>query len=615
MTEPTSILHEVFGHPAFRPGQAEAVEALRAGSDVQVVLPTGGGKSLCYQVPAILAAREGRGPTLVVSPLIALMDNQVRALHARDVPAAALHSGLSWDAQRAQLTKLGSLALIYASPERLASTRFRALLARCGLAHVVVDEAHCISEWGHDFRPEYRKLAAIRETMPVPIMAATATATPAVLRDIADSLQLRSPVQVIGSFYRKNLTFTVEHIRGDAARSARALSILQSAGFSARQAPGRAIIYVSTRKRAQQVCRFLRKAALPAAYYHAGRSDTARVNAQRGFAEGRYSVLVATSAFGMGVDLPDIRHVIHAQAPGTIEAYYQQAGRAGRDGAPAGCTLLYSPADTRTFHRLVGKTALQGQRTGHRAILDYIFGSTCRQVSFADHFGVPLRVPCGSCDVCRDAQSVAEMVQLERDRSARTASARREKAAAERAVMLTAEQDEGIVAFVGGLKSPVSKRLVARGLRGSRAKAVLRKKLECNPRYGTLCAVPEESIVLAIERLLRTGHLVGKGRKYPTVWIPGRPVRGPARSARRPQATGLERDLKQMRRRLARRARIKPYQVFPDKTLKAIVETRPVSLETLGALWGMGDKRLTRYGTEILRLVASSPPPAPTSAR
>jgi ATP-dependent DNA helicase RecQ len=182
-------------------------------------------------------------------------------------------------------------------------------------------------------------------------------------------------------------------------------------------------------------------------------------------------------------------------------------------------------------------------------------------------------------------------------------------------VTLTTEQDEGIVAFVGGLKSPVSKRLVARGLRGSRAKAVLRKKLECNPHYGTLCAVPEESLVLAIERLLRTGRLVGKGRKYPTVWIPGRPVRGPARSTRRPRATGLERDLKQMRRRLARRARIKPYQVFPDKTLKAIVEARPASLETLGALWGMGDKRLTRYGSEILRLVAASPPPCPTSAR
>lgn len=605
MSDPTSILREVFGYPAFRPGQADAVEALLAGRDVQVVLPTGGGKSLCYQVPAILAARQGRGPTLVVSPLIALMENQVQALKARGVAACALHSGQPWAVQRAALSDLAGTALVYASPERLASARFRALLARCGVAHVVVDEAHCISEWGHDFRPDYRKLAMLKAELSAPIMAATATATPAVLKDIAESLGQTDPVSVIGSFSRPNLTFSVEHLRGDIARAQRALAILKAAGFGPKAAPGRAIIYVSTRKKAQSVCKILRAARLPAAYYHAGRADSARANVQAGFTAGRYSVLVATSAFGMGVDLPDVRHVIHTQAPGTIEAYYQQAGRAGRDGASAHCTLLYSPADTRTFHLLVSEQAMPGMQAGHRALADYIFGSTCRQVAFAEHFGVPLVSPCGCCDVCTRSDAVAEMVRSARSQRATQAAARRKKVAAERAVTFTAAQDDHIVAFVDGLRSPVGKRLVALGLRGSKAKDVRRKKLENNPRYAVLTGVPEKSIVRAVERLLAAGRLVRRGRKYPTVWIPGKPVRGaPRKAPARAQATGLERSLKQLRRRHARTRRIKPYQVFPDRTLAAILASRPTSSEGLGALWGMGGKRLSRYGAEILRLVA-----------
>ncbi|MFT5686950.1 MAG: ATP-dependent DNA helicase RecQ [Myxococcota bacterium] len=599
----------MFGYPDFRPGQAAAVEALIAGRDVQLVLATGGGKSLCYQVPAILAARQGRGPTLVVSPLIALMENQIAALRSRGVSAAALHSGLPWAEQRTQLANLSGLSMIYASPERLANARFKKLLVSTGVAYVVVDEAHCVSEWGHDFRPDYRKLSGLCGELGVPIMATTATATPAVLQDISASLGQTNPVQIIGSFSRANLTFSVEHMRGDAARARRALEILQSAGFTPKQAPGRAIIYVATRKKAQSVCKVLRAAKLPAAYYHAGRTDSARANVQARFTAGKTTILVATSAFGMGVDLPDVRHVIHTQAPGTIEAYYQQAGRAGRDGKPARCTLLYSPADTRIFHQLTSEGAMPGLRVGHRMLGDYIFGSTCRQMAFAKHFGIPMAQRCGACDVCTRPGSVAEMVRAARNKSSTEATTRRKKATADSSVLLTTEQDDHILAFVAGLRSPVGKRLVALGLRGSRAKDVLRKKMEDNPRYGVLTGVPEKSLVLAIERLLSVGQLAKRGRKYPTVWIPGKPVRGASRSttrSTRPRPTGLERELKLMRRRYAKKGRIKPYQVFPDRTLAAILQARPDNLDELGELWGMGGKRLARYGPEVLRLVSEA---------
>ncbi|MFT4978838.1 MAG: ATP-dependent DNA helicase RecQ, partial [Myxococcota bacterium] len=405
-----SVLAEVFGFSTFRPGQETATAALSSGQDVQVVLPTGGGKSLCYQVPAIAAAGAGRGPTLVVSPLIALMDDQVAALTERGVAACALHSGIPWADQRQRLRTLSDQVLIYASPERLMNKTLRRALVAVGVAYLVVDEAHCISEWGHDFRPDYRQLGPLRAELGVPVMAATATATPRVLDDIAESLSMSSPVRVLGGTARPNLAFSVEHVRGDIARAARAAALLAEVGFTRRASPGRAVVYVATRKRAQSVAKALRAVGLPADYYHAGRSDSARANVHEAFTESRRPILVATSAFGMGVDLPDVRLVIHAQAPGTLEAYYQQAGRAGRDNAPARCVLLYSPGDTRTQARIRGDSASRpGLAVGGRALADYIYGTTCRQQAFAQHFGV-VQPACGCCDVCLRPDEVSEMV-------------------------------------------------------------------------------------------------------------------------------------------------------------------------------------------------------------
>ncbi|HEX5061538.1 MAG TPA: RecQ family ATP-dependent DNA helicase, partial [Kofleriaceae bacterium] len=322
------VLRDVFGYDAFRGGQREAVEAVLGGRDALVLLPTGAGKSLCYQVPAIVRARRGEGTTIVISPLIALMNDQVRALTAKGVAAAALHSQCD-DAERletiARLTR-GELALLYISPERAVLDGFKRLLGRAHIAMVAIDEAHCVSQWGHDFRPEYMRLAELRavasSTMATaPMIALTATATPRVMDEIATALELRMPTIARGDFRRPNLAFEVIAAGGDDARIAATIDALERAGMRGRSGAGRAIVYCSTRKKAEDVAAKLKQAGFAAGHYHAGRTALARERAQSGFSLGRMRVLVATNAFGMGIDYPDVRVIVHFQAPGSLEAY------------------------------------------------------------------------------------------------------------------------------------------------------------------------------------------------------------------------------------------------------------------------------------------------------
>ena len=604
--EAANVAREIFGVDAWRSGQAHAIAALEAGRDVQVVLPTGAGKSLCFQLPAVRAARDGRGPTLVISPLIALMEDQVGALRRRGVQAGAVHSSMSAPDQRAVLDAFdrGVLEVLYASPERFGRDNFRRRVARRGLAYAAVDEAHCISEWGHDFRPDYRRLGELKATFGVPVIAATATATPRVLDDISDVLCLETPTRVHGGFARPNLSFAVHHIDGDRARVDWLATALAARDFAQRRGEGRAIVYAATRRRARDVCAALRKSGVSAAYYHAGRTDGARARALAGFAEGRTRVLVATSAFGMGVDRPDVRLVAHVQAPETLAAYYQQAGRAGRDGAPADCVLLYGPSDAVTQARLRGARPAPGVIEGWRALVDYAFGATCRQLDVAAHFGVAAEA-CGRCDVCTGPDGVAEAVGDARARAERRTEIRSERALNDAAARLEAGQEIRVVEFVDALARPVSRRLVARGLRGSRARDVKRRGLASNPHFGALRGVPEEAIVRAVDAMLDDGRLARRGKKYPTVWIPEKRVLPPR--AARPAATAsppLKRALAQLRREEAKRRRVKPYQVFADRTLNEIVARRPLDTVTLAAVWGMGPVRLRRYGDALLRLVA-----------
>ena len=431
-------LHDRFGHPQFRTGQREAIEAFLAGRDVIVRFPTGGGKSTCFQLPALLRPPD-RGPLLVVSPLIALIRDQVQALRERGIHAVARTSGQSTEERRVLRATAAQAAMLYVSPEGLASERTSTWLGSLRPCGIAIDEAHCVSEWGHDFRPDYHRLGELRARWPdVPIMALTATATPRALQDVAERLRLRDPVQVERPMVRPNLGYSVEHHRGDRSRTARAAVLLAEAGLAGRSGTGRGIVYAGTRQRVESVATALRAAGFQVAHYHAGRSDSARTNAQERFLAGRARVMVGTTAFGMGIDLPDIRMVLHVNTPPTLESYVQQAGRAGRDGRPARAVLLYAPGDSMT-RKLVVKRPTPGQDAGWRAMQDYAFGTGCRQEQMAAWFGETGR-PCGVCDACTDGERVAQQVEDSRVAGAERQQAREARRAVDEAAGIAGDE-------------------------------------------------------------------------------------------------------------------------------------------------------------------------------
>lgn len=343
------------GHSAMRPGQAEVIAEVLRGTPVIAVMPTGAGKSLCYQLPAVIMGSRGE-VTLVVSPLIALMKDQVDAMVARGIAAASLTSAASPDEQRETFRRLlgGELTLLYVAPERFRSPRFMDALAELGekLALIAIDEAHCISEWGHDFRPDYRRLAdVVKQLRPTRLAAFTATATPEVRDDIAAQLGVTAPTVFVKGFDRPNLHFTVEPVSGSAAKVARLFDLIR------KRDGGVALVYAATRKNAETYASALTKRGLRARVYHAGLGDTVREKNQDTFMAGKLDVIVATNAFGMGVDKSDIRLVLHADVPRSPEAYYQEAGRGGRDGAPTQCVLLFSHADVRLHEYLIAASS------------------------------------------------------------------------------------------------------------------------------------------------------------------------------------------------------------------------------------------------------------------
>ncbi len=613
-----TVLRDVFGHQGFRAGQATAVLAVVAGKDALVVLPTGGGKSLCYQVPAVLAARRGRGTTIVVSPLIALMEDQVAALTGRGVAAAALHSHLDDEEQRAVIVRFlrGELALLYVSPERATLDSFKRLLARTTIALIAIDEAHCLSQWGHDFRPEYLRLHELREVPELratPMIALTATATPPVVAEIQRALELAPPVRVIGDFARPNLQFAVEHHRTDATRLRATLAACEAAGLRTGAGAGRGIIYCSTRKKAETVADALRAAGFGAGYYHAGRTALARERAQRAFAGGRTRILVATSAFGMGIDHGDVRLIVHFQAPGSLEAYYQEAGRAGRDGEPARCLMLFGVSDLMTQRRLQGDRGSLAVRQRHQdalaAIERYATGARCRQQVLCNHFtGGDDQPRCGQCDVCGGADGPAP-----------------EETVA--AVALTGEHRQRVLDALGHLRRPVGAGALARALRGSQAKTVAAAGLLDLPEHGALADVDEDAIGATIDLLVRERRAIRRGRKYPTVCLAGSELAAPrARSPRmraavdggksaRPRRGGptsdLARSLERFRRKMARELKWKAYMVFQQRVITAIDAQRPTSHDALGRVPGLGPAKIARFGDDLLAMIRAAGP-APT---
>jgi ATP-dependent DNA helicase RecQ len=600
------VLSRWWGFDTLRPLQADAIAAALAGRDSLVVMPTGGGKSLCYQVPPLV----GETTDVVVSPLVALMKDQVDALEAIGYPAAALHGGMSQEERATVRDRLaaGELRLLFTAPERLVNTGLIDLLARVGVKRFAIDEAHCISQWGHDFRPEYRQLALLRDRFPAAsIHAFTATATPRVRDDIARQLALRDPATLIGTFDRPNLVYRV------VPRADRVAQVLKILGRHRGEA---SIVYCISRKETERLAARLAAEGLLARPYHAGLDASQRHATQEAFASETIDVVVATVAFGMGIDRSDVRLVLHTSLPKSLEAYQQETGRAGRDGLAAECVLLYSSADVFSWESLVRKSAAEseldaeeqeklcaGQVEHLHAMRRYAQAARCRHAALSEYFGQAYpATSCGACDVCLgETNSLPDAT-------------------------VTAQKILSCVARVG---ERFGVRHVCEVLRGAKTEAVARYGHDRLSTFGLLASLEQRTAENLVHQLLDQELLSRTPGDRPVVTLNPRSwevLRGTrevvlleprAGKARTTQADaddwqGVDRDLFERLRRWRRRvaeARGKPaWTILDDKALREIARDKPSSPAALLRCKGIGDKRLTDFGTAILDIVSGKEP-------
>jgi ATP-dependent DNA helicase RecQ len=503
-----TALHGHFGFEQFRTGQREVLESVLAGRDTVVVMPTGSGKSLCYQLPALMKA----GVTIVVSPLIALMKDQVETLEARNLPATFINSTLTPEEQRERIRAAaqGAFKLLYVAPERFRSDYLTDALRGAHIALFAVDEAHCISQWGHDFRPDYLRLREAIEALGRPqIVALTATATPYVRADIAQQLSLHNPAVFISGFDRPNLFLEVVQVQKERQKIARIRQL-------ARHYEGcSGIVYAATRKAVEQVAAQLQTAGVSAAAYHAGLPDAARHRAQDAFMDGSRQVIVATNAFGMGIDKPDIRFVAHFQMPGSLEAYYQEIGRAGRDGLPASCVMLFNYADKRTHDFFIdnsfsadpNRAALERRKL--REMISFCYHEGCLRAYLLDYFGDAHGAACEGCSNC-----------VEPPRRAPEPAAATDEPAAPRP--LAADETtliRKILACAARMEGRFGKNMLAAVLRGAREKKLLQANLDQLSTYGILAGLTQDELLLYIDALHTAGCLRTTGGAYPTVLL------------------------------------------------------------------------------------------------
>ncbi|TNJ39194.1 DNA helicase RecQ [Chlorobaculum thiosulfatiphilum] len=586
-------LRRVFGFSSFRPNQEEIVRALMGGRDVFAVMPTGGGKSLCYQLPAVLMP----GAALVVSPLISLMKDQVDGARANGIRAAFLNSSLDFAEQSAVLRSLQSeeLDLLYVAPERFALDHFRELLASCQISMAVIDEAHCISEWGHDFRPDYLALSSIPEVLPgIPVAAFTATATERVQHDIARKLRLRDPFVLRASFDRPNLTYEV---RFKEAGEGQLVSILKE--FTGRSG----IVYRTSRKSVNDTAKMLQKRGFRALPYHAGLGDQERRDNQEAFIRDEVDVIVATVAFGMGIDKSNVRFVIHADLPKSIESYYQETGRAGRDGEAARCILLFSQADIPKVRFFIDAMTDEPER--QRAldslskVISFASSTACRRRMLLDYFGETYpRDNCASCDVClglheltdctREAQMLLSVIVRTDSRFG----------AAHLIDILVGSKNQKIKDFGHD-------RLKVYGIGKEHDKKFWRRLID---DLISRKAVGRSEGLYPMLYLLEGGAKILRGEeRVELVRITEKKSAATRKSAGLdalpPDAKQLFEQLRMLRKRLADEQGVPPYVVFSDKTLVELSLLKPTTRDEMLAVSGIGEVKLERYAEPFLRVI------------
>ena len=605
-------LKQYFGHTRFRPGQERLIDAILAGRDVMGVMPTGGGKSVCYQLPSLLLP----GITLVISPLISLMKDQVSALHSSGIGAVFLNSSLTSDEYRDACWEIrqGLCKLLYVAPERLGNEGFLSLMQDQNISLIAVDEAHCISQWGQDFRPSYLKIKDFVDMLPRrPVLGAfTATATREVRDDIIRLLSLRDPVSLVTGFDRPNLSFEV---RRPSDKAATVLELV-------RDRPGKSgIVYCATRANVERVCDFLKKSGIPATRYHAGLDEEERRANQSDFQFDRCPVMVATNAFGMGIDKSNVSYVIHYNMPKSMEAYYQEAGRAGRDGEPAECILLFSQGDVMTAKHLISTSGENGELTQAEreqvlrqdlsrlgTMAGYCKTTGCLRNYILNYFGQETAGKCENCGNCRTSFVYTDITRE-----------------AQMILSCIKRVHSELGYYVGAA-------LIADVLRGSKSERIHTLKLDRLSTYGLMKGLSREAVRGCIEYLEREGYLLTEpehstlrlteqagevlfhGRQ---VAMP-RPVRETARLKTRPSrkktAAALERPaaddsllsaLKALRSELARAESVPAYIVFSNAALTDMAAKKPQTMQEFLEVAGVGQVKAARYGEKFLQEIAA----------
>jgi ATP-dependent DNA helicase RecQ len=589
-----ALLKEIFGYDAFRPGQGEIVDAVAQGENVLAIMPTGGGKSLCYQLPALMRG----GVTVVISPLIALMRDQVRGLREAGVAAGALTSGNTQEETDAvwDMLSQGMLKLLYLAPERLASGGAQRMLSEAGVSLIAVDEAHCVSQWGHDFRPDYLRIGELRRSLGVPLAAFTATADQETQEEIVRRLfDGETPQTFLRGFDRPNI-----HLAFRPKDSPRA----QILRFAAARKGRSGIVYCGTRAKTESLAQALRQEGHSACFYHGGMEADERRAVEERFAKEDGLIVVATVAFGMGVDKPDIRWVAHADLPKSIEAYYQEIGRAGRDGAPAETLTLYGADDIRLRRAQIDEgMAPPERRTADHGRLNALLGLAealgCRRQQLLRYFGESSE-PCGNCDLCDKPPELFD--GTEAVRKALSAALRTDESfGAGHLIDILIGNDTDMVRQRRHDQLPTFG--VGRDLKKGQWQAVFRQMMGFDlvrpdpERHGALVMTDAALPILKGEQsiTLRRDVIDRAAERRPQVKTLVAEEDAPLLSA-----------LKAKRRALAETASLPAYMIFPDKTLIEMAETRPQSLDDMARIGGVGAKKLERYGAEFLSVITGA---------